>query len=176
MKRFLNQKGVTLIEIIAVLVLVSILTAGAGMGIVAITQGYLFAEKNAEMAQKTNIAIKRLSRELQELVSVSAFDANSITFLSLTGTRSFGFHDQAIKLSENGTPVANGDILIDEIGAFTLSMKNNAGNPWLMGDSLQDLTGITFTLTILRPDMPTGNMDFSTTIFIRNNKNTGGEI
>ncbi len=175
-----DKKGFTLIEIIVVLLLVSILTAGAGMGIIAITQGYLFANNNAQMAQKTTIAMKRISRELQEisLVSnvVSGGSADSITFTSILGTRTIGFHDNAIKLSENAGPIENGDILVDEITTLDFSCKNSTGNPWVDTDNIQDLTGIEISITVLRTDTISGNMTFTTTVYLRNNYNTGGSI
>ncbi len=162
-----NDKGVTLIEIIAVLVLVSILAAGAGMGIIAITQGYIFASKNAEMAQKTNIAIKRISRELQEIITVSASNPDSITFESLAGKKTIGFHDNAIKLSENEDSVTTGDIIIDEISSLMYTTTFNVRG---------ELTGITYSFDLLRSDVNSGSITFTTTVYIRNNKNSGGSI
>ncbi|MCD4678733.1 MAG: prepilin-type N-terminal cleavage/methylation domain-containing protein [Desulfobacula sp.] len=171
-----NNKGVTLIEIIAVLVLVSILTAGAGMGIIAITQGYLFAGKNAQMAQKTNIVMKRLSREFQEIMLVSDASADSVTFISILGERTIGFHDNAVKLSENGDPIADGDILMDDIINLNFGFKNNSGNPWVDTDDIHDLTGITISFEVLRNDIDSGSMPFTTTVYLRSNKNSGGTI
>ena len=171
-----NKKGVTLIEIIFFLVLVSILVAGAGMGIIAITQGYLFAGNNAQMAQKTNIVMKRISRELQEIILVSDASANSITFSSILGTRTIGFHDNAIKLSENAIPIASGDILMDNIITLDYSFKNSSGTPWVDTDDIHDLTGITVSFEVLRSDTESGSMTFTTTVYLRNNKNSGGSI
>ncbi len=171
-----NKKGFTLVEIIVALVLVAILTAGAGMGIVAITQGYLYADKNAQMAQKTNIAMKRMSTEFQEIILVSAASANSITFLSLLGTRTIGFHDYAIKLTENGDPIAGGDILMGDIVSLNFSFMDNTGGPWVDTNSIYALTGITISLEVLRSDLSSGSMTFTTTIYLRKNRNSGGTI
>lgn len=171
-----NNKGYSLIEIIVVLLLVAIVSVGIGMAIIAISQGYLFASKNAQMAQKTNIAMKRMSLEFQEIVSVSNISADSVTFISIYGTRTIGFDSNAIKLSENAVPVANGDIIIDSVNSLSLSFKNALGNPWLITDNMTDLTGITISFDMIRNDINTGNIIFTSTVFLRRNQNTGGEI
>ncbi|MCP3876708.1 MAG: prepilin-type N-terminal cleavage/methylation domain-containing protein [Desulfobacteraceae bacterium] len=171
-----NKKGFTLVEIIVTMILVSILSAGAGMGIVAITQGYLYAGKNGQMAQKTNIAMKRMSRELQDIYFVSAASASSITFFSTLGQRTIGFDTNAIKLSENGDPIAGGDILIDDIANFTFSFTHTSGGSWSVGNDIQDLTGITISFDVLRSDIASGSMTFTTTVYLRSNNNLGGTI
>ncbi len=171
-----NKRGVTLVEIIAVLVIVSILAAAAGMGVIAITHGYLFANNNAQMTQKTTFAMKRITRELQEISLVSNGSADSITFSSILGTRTIGFHDNAIKLSVNGAPIANGDILMDEITNLSFNYKNNTGAPWVDTDNIEGLTGIEISFTILRSDTISGDMTFTTIVYLRNNNNPGGSI
>lgn len=171
-----NKNGFTLLETIVVLLLAAILAAGAGMGILAITQGYLFASKNAQMAQKANIAMKRMSLEFQEIVSVSNIGADSITFISIYGTRTIGFDSNAIKLAENIDPIANGDIIIDDINSLNFNFKNSFGNPWIITDNITELTGITISFDVIRNDFNTGNIMFTSTVFLRHNQNTGGEI
>ncbi len=171
-----NQNGFSLIEIIAVLVLVSILAAGAGMGVIAITRGYLHAEENAQMAQKTNIAMKRISREFQEIISVTSASVDSITFVSKFGTRTIGFDNNAIKLSADAIPIANGDIIIDNILNLNFNFTNSLGDPWVDTDSIFGLTGITISFNVIRTDISSGSMAFTTTVYLRSNQNSGGSI
>ena len=64
-----DRRGFTLIEVISVLVLMGIVFSVAGMGIVTGVQGYLLARENAVVAQKAQLALSRLTRELQDAYS-----------------------------------------------------------------------------------------------------------
>lgn len=88
-RRF-HQSGFTLIETIVVLVMVGIMAAVAGMGLIQITQGYIFSRLNAATAQKGQIAMARITKELGTITSVTAATANSITYLSNDGNTRTG--------------------------------------------------------------------------------------
>lgn len=60
-----RQRGFTLIEVIVVLVLVGIMAALAGFGLVTAVQGYLMAAENAAVTQKAQTALTRITRELR---------------------------------------------------------------------------------------------------------------
>lgn len=171
-----KQNGFTLIEVISVLVLVGLFTAGIGMGAAAITKGYIYAAKNAQTAQKVNIAMKRMTLEFQQLTSVSSSSASALTFVSALGTRTIGFDSDTIKLAEDTTPLADGDILMDEVVSLSLSYINGSGGTWQITDSIRDLTGITIQLEVQRDDIDAGSMTFSTTVYLRSNQNAGGTI
>ncbi len=81
-KSGLNKKGFTLIEIIVSLLIVGIITAVAGMGIVMVTQKFYFAKDNAETAQKAQVTLMRLMKEFAAISAVSAGSATSIAFSS----------------------------------------------------------------------------------------------
>ena len=59
---------------IASLLIVGILGAIAGMGLVTGMRGYMQAKENAHLAQKAQIALTRINRELIELEKVVNFD------------------------------------------------------------------------------------------------------
>ena len=63
-KRLSNEKAVTLIEVIVSLVLAGIMAAVVGLGLVKITQSYVFAKQNSETVQKAQIAMTRIVKEL----------------------------------------------------------------------------------------------------------------
>ena len=68
-----NATGFTLVEVIASLLIVGILGAIAGMGLVTGMKGYMQAKENAHLAQKAQIALTRINRELIELEKVVDF-------------------------------------------------------------------------------------------------------
>ena len=70
--RMLNEKAFTLIEVIVSLVLIGIMAAIAGMGLMRIAEGYVFAKQNAETAQKAQIAIARIVKELSYATIINA--------------------------------------------------------------------------------------------------------
>lgn len=80
-----NEKAFTLIEMIVSLVLAGIMAAVVGLGLVKMTQGYVFAKQNAETVQKAQVAMTRIIKELGVATSIST--ATLPTATSITYTR-----------------------------------------------------------------------------------------
>ncbi len=102
----LNEKGFTLIELIVSMVLVGILAAIAGMGLVKITEGYVFAKQNAETFQKAQIAMARIVKELGAAEKASAAataittaDADSVAYTRRQSSGSTTFIPNTITIS-----------------------------------------------------------------------------
>ena len=113
-----KQKGFSLVEIIVVLVLTGILAVMAGRMVAPSIKGYLFARDNAATAQKSQLALTRLVKELAGLSSVSSASATAITFSSYKDESSGKQHTIAL----SGTTVTlDGDILVDRVDNFTLA-------------------------------------------------------
>ena len=89
----LNKKGFTLIELTTAIVIVSILSVMARMGLVQIANGYLFARKNAVAAEQAQIALARVVKELSAVQTISL----PATATSLTYTRAGASHTLAWK-------------------------------------------------------------------------------
>jgi len=125
-----DEKGFTLIEVIVTLVLVGITTALAGMWIVSVANGYVFAKMNANTVQKGQLAMARLTKEL------SAMDPQSVTVA--TGT-SITFNrvdlDQSVPPLPIAVPITisvSGDQLLlnskpltDSVNTFNLNYCND---------------------------------------------------
>lgn len=119
----LNEKGFTLIEIIVTLVIVGFTAALAGMWIVNLANGYIFAIQNANTVQKGQLAITRIAKEFNALQSVTSSSATSITFNRIDAGNPSGI---PITLSQNGNTLQlNGHILTDRVSAFNLEYCND---------------------------------------------------
>jgi prepilin-type N-terminal cleavage/methylation domain-containing protein len=116
MKRpFQNPYGFTLIEVIMAIVIVSIISVLAGMGLVQITNAYVFAKKNAVAAEQAQITLTRLTKEFSAIQSISAATATSMTY-----TRSGTSH--TLTWAGANQPITlDGDILMDKVNSFNLS-------------------------------------------------------
>jgi len=103
------QDGFTLIEMIASLAIVAILAAIAGIGLVQISEGFVLSRTGAEMAQKAQLAMARMTKEFDHITDVSAGSSLSIRFDS--------FH---------------ADEALDTIRSFTISWNGTAGDDLML--------------------------------------------
>ena len=62
--------GFTLLELVVSLLLLGLLTAIFGLGLVGAMQSHEFSRGNAQLTQKAHLAMKRISRELSELTEI----------------------------------------------------------------------------------------------------------
>ena len=121
MKRpFQNQCGFTFIEVIMAIVIVSIISVLAGMGLVQITNAYLFAKKNAAAAEQAQITLARLTKEFSAIQSITAA---TTTPVSITYTRS-GTSHTLTWAGANQPILFDGDILMDKVNSFSLIYYN----------------------------------------------------
>ena len=178
-----SDSGFTLFEIIVSLVIVGIMAAVAGMGIVTGVKGYVFTRENAHLAQKSNLAMKRITREFLEIIDVDPTNAtgSSLVYRNSRGWTGIGTVNQNLKL-RNGTNLPDattGDILIDNVASFNLSYFKDDGSgnevAWVAGtDDVTLLATIEIGLILNREDPDGGTISFSTAINPRNTGNAGG--
>ena len=130
MKRpFQKRCGFTLIEVIMAIVIVSIISVLAGMGLVQITNAYVFAKKNAAAAEQAQITLTRLTKEFSAIQSISAATATSMTYKRWDETShtyksytlAWSGADQRIMLGED---IMDKDILMDKVTSFSLFYYN----------------------------------------------------
>ena len=178
--------GFTLVEVIASLVIVGILGAIAGMGIVTGMRGYLQAKENGHLAQKAQIALTRINRELIGLTDVVARDDSSdpwVIFdnpppLGRQAIAKVGDELRLFSLSGGATNLsgATGDTLIDQVDSFSIEYYTGE-NPWVIADGINLLSTVKMDFDLRRKEGregEAGTVPFSTTINPRNTENYGG--
>jgi prepilin-type N-terminal cleavage/methylation domain-containing protein len=178
-----RESGFTLFEIIISLVILGIMAAVAGMGIVTGVKGYAFTRENAHLAQKSSLAMARMTRELLEIIDVDVTNvhADALVYRNSRGWTALGKVSQELKL-RNGPALpdaSNGDVLIDNVAAFNLSYLKDDGSgnevAWIAGtDDVTLLASIEVDLTLNRTDPDGGTINFHTAVNPRNNGNAGG--
>jgi prepilin-type N-terminal cleavage/methylation domain-containing protein len=115
-----DEKGFTLIEVIVTLVLVGITAALAGMWIVSIANGYIFAKMNASTLQKGQLAMTRLTKEFTSIRAVTAWiPPNTITY-DRTDSALGLVTGQTVQKSGSLLQL-KGNTLTDNVSAFTLA-------------------------------------------------------
>jgi prepilin-type N-terminal cleavage/methylation domain-containing protein len=106
-----REKGFTLLEVIIVLILLGIVATIAGMGLVVLAQGYVFANLNSTVVEKGQTAITRIVKELGDC-TITAGSATSVTVRRQSDGTSHTF-------SWAGTP--GNPLLLTDPGPDTLS-------------------------------------------------------
>jgi prepilin-type N-terminal cleavage/methylation domain-containing protein len=127
--RISNEKAFTLIEVIVSLVLIGILSAIAGIGLIQITEGYVFSKKNVETAQKAQIAMTRIVKELGYATTITVAGTNSITFTrpvsaTTSTTNIIDLSGTAVRIKIGAETATT---LIDNVTAFTLDYPDYTG-------------------------------------------------
>ncbi|PKN89198.1 MAG: hypothetical protein CVU51_01430 [Deltaproteobacteria bacterium HGW-Deltaproteobacteria-1] len=76
----INANGFSLIEVIAVLVIMGILAVGLSMGLIKGVEQYLFASEATQLSQKAQLAMARIKKELTGVTHVSSISGNQIRY------------------------------------------------------------------------------------------------
>jgi prepilin-type N-terminal cleavage/methylation domain-containing protein len=176
-----SQAGFTLIEVIVSLILLGILVSMGGMAIVQVVQGYSTTRENATVTQQSQLAMSRITREIIEMINIpSDATATALPINNSNGNRTIGLDNGAVKMAFGADTLAGGDILIDNISAFTLtyySLDPSSGavvtaSTWPATNDITTLTAIDINLQINRADGSV--LTFVNRVAPRNNKNQGG--
>ena len=140
MKKSIDNRGFTLIEIITSIVVISIIAVVAGMSFVQIAKGYVLSRKNATVAQQGQITAARLKKELSASSSITQSSSiacgvsNMITYkIKRNSSESEdvstiywagGSNPLLLKTGStclDCTSCTGGDKLVENVSAFTLS-------------------------------------------------------
>lgn len=175
-----KESGFTLVEIIVSLILAGIMVAAVGMGIVSFTKGLMLAKESSHMAQKSQLAMARLNRELMEITDIAAKDDTQpdphIIYDNISGRHAIAKDGSIIKMffdlppGTTALPTTGDYTLIDNIDSFELKYyKDYQADPkvnWVLGtDGIEELTAIKIEFYL---NGVAGN--FETIVFPRNTR------
>lgn len=168
-----RKPGFTLIELIAALVLTSLVATAFVSALVYGVQEYMQSYQTAALGQKARLALTRMHVELAEINNIDQAQANAID-----GTHFYyiDHNDQAGSLALSGsTIVMNGQFtLVDELAPFEagetlFTYSDNNGNAWTPADGFDDLFEIAITLRL--ESLDGSSRAFSHTVNPRNSSN-----
>lgn len=185
---FPSEKGFTLIEVVAGLVLLSVLVAVFGLGLTTAIEGYSFARSNVQVTQKGQMAMTRIARELGELTDIIVVTEGAGTDPSIIYERlvpstvpprvRFGlrldtdaqtilyYSDLQDDLAFAETP---GHILADGVDGFEVILfDGDTEMTWDNSSDIRDLDTIQISLRLIRPDNPDHDQSFITRVHVRN--------
>jgi len=175
-----KDNGFTLIEVIASMIIVGILASIAGMGIVTGIRAYLQTKENAHMAQKAQVAMVRIQRELMELTAIETVNTTDpfVIFDNPVGRQAIarvGNTLQLYTLGESATDLSGstGDVLVDQAAGLTIAYFQGSA-VWTSADSIDLLSAIQVSFDLQRREGSANSVSFSTTIHPRNTNNFGG--
>lgn len=154
------KKGFTLIEIVATLLLVSLLAVSVVISMLPMTQGLMQVRDNAAAAQKARLALARISREFTTISKVVSSGPNDITYDFLVPAGAW-YVAQRHTLSWSGTPgdplLLEGVPLTDDVADFALALYDapGAATNWVVEVVLQSQVGShAFSNRIVPRNMP----------------------
>jgi len=142
--KYVHQKGFSLFELIAVLIILGFIGLGASTFLVYGVDGFMLAKANTDVFQKTNIALGRLFHETKNLDEIYEIHSNSIRYRRDGQAFGVALVDDKIRIIRaNAIPDKNnlGSVLMDNVNSFSLGFKDIDGNNWAV-QSNNSLTGL----------------------------------
>jgi len=145
MKRLRSRSGFTLIELVGSIVILGLLALIGTLGIINVIDGYRFAANNAELSQKAETALMRMTIELSYLVTngILSGTATSINYRS-----DFGSGNEDHTLSLSGSQIQLDTITLTDLvdgGGFQLLYYASDGVTQVSPASAK-IIGISLTL------------------------------
>jgi len=115
-----NQRGLILVELIAVLVLIGVIGSFTGFFLYTGTNGYLKNKNNTQGALNAQMALDRISLELRNIREITPTPSStSVTYKSetLTGTRTLKYVGEKIIINIDPDDYT----LLEDVSSFILS-------------------------------------------------------
>jgi prepilin-type N-terminal cleavage/methylation domain-containing protein len=170
-----NTNGFTLLETVAVLIIVGIMAALGGIGIIQSLEAFTMSRENIVMNQQTQLAVNRITLELQRMDDVVSGSGSSLTFTSVS--RPFGQTCTIQRASGQVTLQVGGNapsILIENVTAATplfTFLQADGSTAWSPASAESQLAEIKVDITVSRPKdiLNVSDITFTTRVTPRNN-------
>ena len=148
-----RQQGFTLIEVIAVLILMGIVALALATTMVTAVEGYLFTKDSAAAAQKGQLALARISKELLQATAISTATSTVVAYTTPAGSFQIVKNNDVITLQKTDSPVYGPQTLIDNVETnygteSFLVFEKLDGNAWSTADNINTLHAVKVTLMI----------------------------
>lgn len=181
------RNGFTLVEIILSIMLLAVLASVAGLFLVTGVRGFVLSQQNAALAQKADLALGRMTKELTvEMEEVHSLTTGSgtvigISFENASGTRrnllltgSGSRKTLMLNTGSTAPTAASDEILVDNVSAFGLDLDQADGSAWSTADDISELSLVGISLTLFVNDADTDTKTFTSAANPRNNLTLNG--
>jgi len=148
-----RQQGFTLIEVIAVLILMGIVALALATTLVTAVEGYLFTKDSADGAQKAQLALARISKELLRASAISTATSTTVAYTTPAGIFQVEKNNEIITLEKTDSPSYGPQTLIDNVetnygsDSFLVFEKLD-GSTWSPADDINTLHAVKITLKV----------------------------
>ncbi len=164
----MKQKGFTFIEVIVCLVLLGLIGVFVGQSFLRVVQSYVFAKTNTQLTEKVQLALTRMSLELQYADSIKSAAGKRLTYTTTkddTGGSNPPVH--TLEITPQGLELDAHLLLGDLAGKTSFSYRNFEDKVWTPSQGLQTLAYVDIVLAPKHPVVE--SLEFKTSIDIRNN-------
>jgi len=182
-----QRSGFTLMEILLSIMLLGVLASVAGLFLITGVKGFVLTKQNTTLAQKTNLALGRMTKELtvemDNIVSLTSSGGNviGISYTTPDGIRRnllmAGSGTRKLLMLNTGTtaPTANDDeVLMDNVSDFALDLDQADGSAWSTSDDFDELSLVGITLTVFVNEVDSDTKTFTSAANPRNNLTLNG--
>lgn len=149
----LKEQGFTLIEVIAVLLLMGIVAVALATTMVTAVEGYMFTKDSADSAQKAQLALARISKELLRASAISAATTTAVAYTTPAGSFQIVKNDDVITLEKTDSPAYGPQTLLNNVetdygSESFLVFEKLDGSAWSPADEINTLHAIKVTLKL----------------------------
>jgi len=142
-----DQRGFSLVELIASMVIAGILAVSLIIVVVTALDGYFFARETVDISQKAQLALARMRIELLNATDITEATASKIVFDNDEGTFELERTGTDITLEQTSPTAIAAKTLVDDVSTDPLfSFKKNVGDWDVNSDDFSELESIEIDL------------------------------